>query len=301
MTREACCGVLVDAAACRDCPLTVCPRHSSLPFVSCLCPTAREPDELHLLAEAVHWFTVQQYPPDRRELIILNDIPHRKLRCTAPGVIVVNRHRPFQTLGAKRNALIEMARGEVLLPWDDDDVSLPGRIPQAVAMLDGYDYWDPKGRWYEVGGRINHPGRQNCTHHASAYRKAAGRYRHTTGDEDQFFVRDLWPGARVNSVPLVDPKDWTYVYRWGVSGAHLSGSVGKAGGMPGLFAGRRESAPFGRPEWYLIEPARTSDYAARCRDLWPSATTTSASAAAGSATPSPPPGSCATSGPSTRT
>ena len=43
---------------------------SELPFVSCLCPTYRRPQ---MMANTIPCFITQDYPADRRELIILDD------------------------------------------------------------------------------------------------------------------------------------------------------------------------------------------------------------------------------------
>ena len=43
---------------------------NELPFVSCLCPTYRRPK---LLENSIACFLAQDYPADRRELIVLDD------------------------------------------------------------------------------------------------------------------------------------------------------------------------------------------------------------------------------------
>ena len=76
--------------------------------------------------EAVACFLQQDYP--RKELILLNDCPGQTYVGDVEGVRIVNVPNRFQTLGEKRNASIEMARGEIIAVWDDDDISLPWRL-----------------------------------------------------------------------------------------------------------------------------------------------------------------------------
>src|SRR4051812_19569935 len=80
-------------------PVVAIPSPAPLPFVSCLLPTfGRAPQQLHLLNESVFWFTQQDYPADRRELIILNDAPGQILTCNVPGVRVVKLSERVPTL-----------------------------------------------------------------------------------------------------------------------------------------------------------------------------------------------------------
>lgn len=241
------------------------PPPAALPLVSCLMPTyGRAPEQLHLLAEAVYWFTRQDYPPDRCELVILNDAPGQVLTCSAPGVRIVNLGERVPTLGEKRNRLIDLAAGEVLLPWDDDDVSLPGRISQAVMLLGGADYWEPAGRWVEMHGHLK-PDWDNCVHHASAFRKASGlRYPHTSKGEDTQFVEGAYAAGKAIRC-RGDRRDhlgltpFTYVYRWGVSSAHIS-----AQSDPAAWYAARPAPPAGT--WEIV-PAATKDYAALTEGL----------------------------------
>lgn len=72
------------------------------------------------------------------------------------------------TLGAKRNAGCDAARGELIAHWDDDDYSAPGRLADQVARIrasgkpvtgyrvirftDGHDWWQYSGSLdYAVG------------------------------------------------------------------------------------------------------------------------------------------------------
>jgi glycosyltransferase involved in cell wall biosynthesis len=229
----------------------------TLPFVSCLCPTyGRYPERGWLLGEAVESFLRQEYPGDRRELVLLNDAPSQVLTCDAPGVRVVNAPARYASLGEKRNALAELARGQVLLPWDDDDISLGGRISQAMGKLfvtpypgpSSFGYWKPPQVWFLPGG--GPPLWRHAVgyrHHASAYTREAwaaaggtfrrpsgevvtwrGGYPPTSGDEDALIDAALVALGRTAPEPdayspgSMPPGGWQYVYRWGCSDRHLS-------------------------------------------------------------------------------
>lgn len=103
----------------------------SLPLISCIMPTYGRPD---YVAESLSMFLAQDYPS--KELIILNDCPGQVLLGDFPGVRIVNTDTRWQSLGAKRNAAIELAKGEHIAVWDDDDVYLPWRLSHSMRHLD---------------------------------------------------------------------------------------------------------------------------------------------------------------------
>jgi glycosyltransferase involved in cell wall biosynthesis len=246
----------------------------SLPLVSCLMPTfGRAERDPAMLAECVSWFCVQDYA-GLAELVILNDAPH-DLVIDAPDVRVVNAPQRYPSLGAKYNALVRLARGDILLPWEDDDVSLPGRITQAVEKLGECDYWNPKGAWFQNGpdAPLTLCSPHSVHHNASAYRRsvweAVGGY-----------AEDRWGGVRQDLVfdravrakgglrvtdGFVAPADMTYVYRWGINPAcpNLSGHPDPATGWAA------EPAGTGR---VIITPATRRDYAAEATRVQEDAT-----------------------------
>jgi len=124
-----------------------------MPFVSCICPTYnRCPDYQWLVEEAVESFLRQDYPADRRELIVLSDAPGQEL-IPPSGVTVQMKWPRVSSLGEKYNYGIAVSRGDLICPWEDDDISLPWRISQAVKMIDASDRWTCKdGRWVVIRG-----------------------------------------------------------------------------------------------------------------------------------------------------
>src|SRR5215213_10017186 len=143
-----------------------------LPLVSCICPTyGRPPDYQHLLEEAIESFLRQTYP--RKELIVLNDCPAQELVCNAPGVRVVNAPERFPTLGEKYNAAIAMARGELLAPWEDDDISLPWRLSLSVERLGDADYFNPKHFWTMIHSELRPDPRSSIGLNLSLFTRVA--------------------------------------------------------------------------------------------------------------------------------
>ena len=93
-------------------------------------------DRADFLAEALVSMARQDYPRERVEIIVADDsagsepLPH--VRYLA--------HAARQRLGAKRNACLRRATGELIATWDDDDYFAPSRLrAQAVELMRGGD------------------------------------------------------------------------------------------------------------------------------------------------------------------
>lgn len=112
-------------------PQTSDPQAVSMPMVSCIMPTA---DRRDFVPQAIGQFLAQDYGP--RELIVLDDgrdsvadlIPaHENIR-----YLRLDRK---STLGTKRNLACELARGDLIAHWDDDDWRAPGWLSSQVRSL----------------------------------------------------------------------------------------------------------------------------------------------------------------------
>ena len=101
------------------------------PMVSCIMPTA---DRSRFVPQAIRYFLRQDY--SNRELIVVDDgrRPVEVLMPEDPRVRYV-RHDVRHSMGWKHNFACEMARGEVVVHWDDDDWYADWRITYQVAML----------------------------------------------------------------------------------------------------------------------------------------------------------------------
>lgn len=123
----------------RDATAVLRPRHSAyanpdaaFPPVTCVCPTY---GRFGKLRESLACFLAQTYPNKR--LLILNDseVPIT-LAEPYPNVMVLNVNKRFETLGEKRQYLLDLTTTPLLLHWDDDDILLPWHIAQSVAGLE---------------------------------------------------------------------------------------------------------------------------------------------------------------------
>ena len=109
-----------------------------LPFVSVLTPTY---NRRRFLANAIACYESQTYPKDRMEWVILDDGIEdvsdifEELSKRLPN-IRYNRQSERSLIGAKRNELHKLARGEILVSWDDDDFYPPERVSHAVEKLE---------------------------------------------------------------------------------------------------------------------------------------------------------------------
>lgn len=107
------------------------------PFVSVLTPTY---NRRMFLKISIACFKAQTYPQDRMEWIILDDgsDPVEDI-FKASGLTNVKYHRLTEKLpiGAKRNMINELAKGDICVAWDDDDYYPPDRVRHAVTKLLG--------------------------------------------------------------------------------------------------------------------------------------------------------------------
>lgn len=221
-----------------------------IPLVSCICLTYnRAPDCLHLISESVESFLRQDYTGPA-ELLILNDTPHQSLEVvdsrfvtrSGPRIVrVINLPIRFQTLGEKYVAAMGLASGsenDILMWWDDDDISLPWRLSRSVERLTTppvSEYYNPGGYWYlSQRGELERNHAMGPCFNCSAFTR--GGYEkglvvefgmHLDWVLDESFTRKL---RRASMPPPVGvppsatslPAEWSYIYRSGVSPEHVS-------------------------------------------------------------------------------
>jgi hypothetical protein len=216
-----------------------------------------------LLEEAVEAFLRQT--DVHSELLVLNDHPAQEVVFDHPRVRVVNAPRRFRTLGEKYNALVSLAAGDLLAPWEDDDISLPHRLELSRARLGKRDYFNPRCYWFLDNGGLHRDHAPGVGHNLSLFRRraweAVGGYPAVTGSQDAEMDRRLAGHARARGrlaggrLPV---PEWYYIYRWGVSPCHLSGrpdmqglydSLGTAPPPPGGSPCGRTGGKTTRPSW----------------------------------------------------
>jgi Glycosyl transferase family 2 len=112
-------------------------RTRPLPFVSVVCPTWERREFLPYL---LYIWQYQDYPAEQRELIILDDSAQSNADLVAMLVGDADNVRYVHSterlaLGKKRNLLNEMAKGEYILCFDDDDFYPADKISYQINQM----------------------------------------------------------------------------------------------------------------------------------------------------------------------
>jgi glycosyltransferase involved in cell wall biosynthesis len=134
-----------------------------------------------------------------KELVILNDCCGQTFQSNFPNIRVINTATRFRTLGEKRNACIEAARGDFVAIWDDDDVYLPWRLSYSMQELRRWrtDFYRPAeflAYWGEsdlhdnqtVPEWMNHP---TVLLRRSLWERVGGYPAMDVGEDAEFFAR----------------------------------------------------------------------------------------------------------------
>lgn len=194
--------------------------------IAAVCCTFLRPRQL---GQLIHCFLAQDYPADRRELVILDDAGQYDNQ-QGDGWRLVVSNRRFASLGEKRNAAARLVADDVeaLAVWDDDDLYLPWAL-RASAMALQHAPWSrpslvlhsqPEGdlKQHRTGGLF---------HGGWAYTRdafhAAGGYPAMNNGEDQALGRRLERSGVTEADPLALGFKPFYIYRWGNEACwHLS-------------------------------------------------------------------------------
>lgn len=202
----------------------------TLPFVACLCPTYGRP---RMAANAWACFNAQDYPAERRALLILDDADqlYRGQRDRA----YIARQERAPSLPAKYNALVALAAGfwkpDILCVWEDDDLYLPGHVSAHVRALQqtGRPWSHPSRVWSDYPGRMVQEESAGRFHAALAFTRQGlqdvGGWPDTKrADFDQMLMRRL----RQRHGPPADPCEGTdpqYTFRWHTGHYHGQGTM----------------------------------------------------------------------------
>ena len=140
---------------------------NELPFVSCLCPTYRRPQMMGTTTLAFHG---QDYPEDRRELIILDDAGELQ-NDSCGGWQIISIPRRFRSLPEKFNAIAGLAKGDILVVWEDDDIYLPHHISTHVRAMEGRLWSKPSFVLSSYTGRLEQEDATGRFHASLAFRR----------------------------------------------------------------------------------------------------------------------------------
>lgn len=157
------------------------------PLVSCIMPTY---NRRRFIPQAVGCFNRQDYP--NLELIVIDDgtDPIADLLPADPRIVYVRKQQRM-TIGAKRNLACELARGEFVVHWDDDDWYAPARVRRQVVALQetGADLCASGAMYYrDVSGRAAYliDARRMCSSHGPVAHGATFAYRRGVWANNRF-------------------------------------------------------------------------------------------------------------------
>lgn len=187
--------------------------------VSCLTATY---GRFEILRECVSCFLAQDYAD--KELIILNNHP-TPIQCDLPQVTVVNRPG-HPTLGDCRNALVQMATGDVIRTWDDDDLYMPWTLRQGVENIGDAVAFKPQKSWFSHKGKPFSLAENAFEAAMIVRREVALKYGYKTagGDEHSTLLDGI---AKEGGCKTIDFGVLaSYIYKWGYGMWHISGSLG---------------------------------------------------------------------------
>ena len=174
-----------------------------------------------MLRRAVSFFLAQYYPD--KELIVLNNHPI-PIQCSLPGVQIINEPK-YDTVGECRNRLLELAHGEFIRTWDDDDGYLPWSLSQGMAEIGDAPAFKPEHSWYYTPTELKLV--NNALEASMLVRTEVARkygYSPTAGDEHAPLLHGIVQegGCKIKDVG----EEASYIYHWGWGSWHLSGSLG---------------------------------------------------------------------------
>jgi hypothetical protein len=172
---------------------------------------------------------MQTLPLEQREMIVLDDAGQYPDQPCGPGWRVVSRNERYPSLGAKRNAAVDLISPdtEAIAIADDDDMYLPDWLAACANALENAEWtqarqileWTPDLNWQRCASfHVSNPG--SCAYHGAwAYRlrafDRAGRYPEV-GEEDNPLANkmtDLF-GFSADTICPMFPDPW-YAYSRG--------------------------------------------------------------------------------------
>jgi hypothetical protein len=197
---------------------------SELPFIACLCPTYCRPE---LLARSIEMFDAQDYPAERRHLVILDDSPGLKVGLDdrrGPSWSRFIRTRRADSLPEKFNEIARQFamqfKPDAFAVWEDDDEYRPWHLSAHASALERNEFSKPSRVFsdYADPPRLGEEGAAGRFHASIAFRRELferiGGWPETKrADFDQQMLGRLRDEAR----GIGDPCEFyppSYVFRW---------------------------------------------------------------------------------------
>lgn len=167
--------------------------------VSVLCVTF---NRQHLIPFIIYQFKKQSYPNDLMELIIYDDSKERVFPNIYDDNINYIYSNEKKTLGEKRNKLNSIAKGDIIVWFDDDDYYFPDRIKNTVSLLNNskqllvgctytllYDSFKSK-RIFKINHKSNYT-QNNILAYKKEYLQSHGYDDNDNCNEEKYFTNDF--------------------------------------------------------------------------------------------------------------
>jgi glycosyltransferase involved in cell wall biosynthesis len=228
--------------------------------IAAICCTYKRPT---LLAEAIECFVRQDYPAEKRELIVLDDAGQYGNQ-HGDGWRVVSVPARFRTLGEKRNASAALVSADMdaYCVWDDDDIYLPWHMSAAAAALAEADYTIPTVIYSDKRNRLERKANQYLFHGAWAFRREAVDrvcgYPFMQSGQDQGLLKRFKTANLRRADPIQFDSRPSYVYRWYTAHSQHISAMGKDGyeRLGRLAAGRAATiTPRWSRDWLALHAA----------------------------------------------
>ena len=228
-------------------------------MISCYCAVY---GRVRLLEEAIESFHRQTWKGEK-ELVIVNDHRGQELRYEHPEVTIINVPRRFHSLGEKWNAAISLCKGDLLTPWDDDDIHLPWFLETYVDRLGASFYFRPIGAWlWQAGGQpllaFNAPYHSQCIFSRNCFDLIQGYPVGRHVPEDTTFEQNRIMRGVPSVNCLMSIREYAYIYRWKWDWNNSDGWTGDP-------ARNDKDVPTGRID---LVPTWRKDYEAIIRKSW---------------------------------
>ena len=171
---------------------------------SCVCITYGRKE---LLEESIQMFLNQDFEGDS-EMIIVNDEEgvNYEIESNIDNKVIriYNVPKRFSSIGSKRTYATNLAAGDIIMPWDDDDILLPNKISTIMNHIKDYDYWQCDTAYLETPNKVRQihtPGHCAAGFRLDTFIRLGGHYIDQYYDED----RDLKDRFIKNAIVKVEP------------------------------------------------------------------------------------------------
>jgi glycosyltransferase involved in cell wall biosynthesis len=246
------------------------------PKVSCYCATY---GRVSLLEESVHSFLIQDYDGEK-ELIILNDFSDQTIYFDHPQIKIYNYKKKESLLGKKFNDCVKYCTGEILFPWEDDDIYLSNKISFSVnkMILNKTKIFHTRNAFYELNAEnimnaLNYFQADLLYHtnlciYKDAFEKAGGYYEYDGIDLDVISMNRFFASEKYVS-EKIDIKDFFYLYRLSTTNSYHAtwlshGKEGISKEAEKYIEGLRKDIVLGD---YYLNPHWKYDYEFFCRKI----------------------------------